>query len=210
MLQAMDAGGKDGVHPLVLTGLNPAGVQVTSFGVPTRGRASPTTTCGACTSTARRAGTIGVFNRSHYEDVLVVRVKRLVPEDPLAAALRPHPQASSSCWSTRARRSSSCTSTSPRRSSAERLQDRVDSPDERWKFRVGDLDDRALWDDYMAAFERPSGQTSARHRPVVRRARPTASGSATSPSRRILRHTLEQLDPQYPPPEPGVDGIVVV
>ena len=79
ILQAMDAGGKDGTIRHVMTGLNPQGCRVTSFKVPA-GEEARTTTCGGSTAPLPAFGEIGIFNRSHYEDVLVVRVHDLVPK----------------------------------------------------------------------------------------------------------------------------------
>ena len=90
-----------------------------------------------------------------------------------------------------------------------RLQDRIDSPDERWKFRAGDLDDRALWDDYQLAFRDALRATSTDHAPwyVVPADRKWARNLAVA---RILRDALERLDPQYPEPEEGIAGLTVV
>jgi polyphosphate kinase 2 (PPK2 family) len=89
-----------------------------------------------------------------------------------------------------------------------RLQDRVDSPDERWKFRRGDLDDRALWDEYQLAFRDALRATSTPTAPwyVVPADRKWARNLAVA---RILRDELESLDPQYPPAEDGIEGLRV-
>ena len=152
---------------------------------------------------------IGVFNRSHYEDVLVVRVKELVPTARWRAALRAHPGLRADAR----RRGHDGRQAVParlrRRSSGKRLQDRIDSPDERWKFRPGDLDDRPLWPTYMAGVPRRAG---ARRRPpdapwyVVPADRKWVRNLAVA---QILRHTLERLDPQYPPPAEDLTGLVV-
>ncbi len=207
VLQAMDAGGKDGVLREVLTGINPAGVRVTSFGVPTEEERSHDYLWRVHQHTPAD-GQIGVFNRSHYEDVLVVRVKELAPP---------------SVW--RQRYTHICNweqmlvdegtaivklylhiSNEEQR---ERLQDRVDSPDERWKFRLGDLEDRELWPDYMKAFRDALVRTSTPSAPwyVVPGDRKWVRNLAVA---KILRHTIAQLDPQFPPPEEGIDGVKVV
>ena len=94
------------------------------------------------------------------------------------------------------------------RTNAERFQDRIDSPDEQWKFRLGDLDDRALWDHYMQAYRDAMAETSTPDAPwyVVPADRKWVRNLVVA---RILRHTLERLDPQYPPAEDGIDGLVV-
>ena len=149
-----------------------------------------------------------MFNRSHYEDVLVVRVKGLVPR---------------SRWRRRYRHirdfermlvdeGTSVVKLYLNISKEEqrlRLQDRVDSPDERWKFRKGDLDDRALWDDYMAAFTDAMRETSTEDAPwyVVPGDRKWVRNLVVA---KILRDLLERLDPQYPPAEEGIEGLTVV
>ena len=153
-------------------------------------------------------GRIGVFNRSHYEDVLVVRVKDLAPparwrrryghirdfermlvdEDTAVVKLYLHIS---------------------KEEQRARLQDRLDSPDERWKFRLGDLDDRARWDDYMAAYR----TRCARRRCRTRRGtscRAIASGCATSPWRRSCATPSSASIPATRSAEPGNDGLVVV
>ena len=89
-----------------------------------------------------------------------------------------------------------------------RMQDRIDSPDERWKFRKGDLDDRARWDDFMAAFRDALRATSTDAAPwyVVPADRKWVRNLAVA---HVLRHHLAQLDPQYPEPEEGIEGLVV-
>jgi polyphosphate kinase 2 (PPK2 family) len=89
-----------------------------------------------------------------------------------------------------------------------RLQDRIDSADERWKFRLGDLDDRKLWPDYMAAYRDALARTSTAGAPwyVVPGDRKWVRNLTVA---RILRHTLERLDPHYPDAEEGVEGLVV-
>jgi PPK2 family polyphosphate:nucleotide phosphotransferase len=207
VLQAMDAGGKDGTIRTVMTGVNPAGVRVASFGVPSEEELAHDYLWRIHRQLPAR-GTIGVLNRSHYEDVLVVRVHELVP---------------TATWRRRYRQIREFERTLTEEGTAivklflhvskeeqqARLQDRIDSPDERWKFRKGDLDDRARWDDYMAAFRDALRKTSTDDAPwyVVPADRKWARNLAVA---RILRHHLELLDPQYPQPEEGIEGLVVV
>jgi PPK2 family polyphosphate:nucleotide phosphotransferase len=202
----MDAGGKDGTIRTVLTGVNPAGVRVAAFGVPSEEEQDHDFLWRVHREAPRR-GEIGVFNRSHYEDVLVVRVRELV-----APAV----------WRRRYRQIREFERHLVEEGTAvvklflhvskeeqrARMQDRVDSPDERWKFRKGDLDDRARWDDYMTAYRDAVRATSTHHAPwyVVPADRKWARNLAVA---RILRHHLEQLDPQFPEPEEGVEGLVV-
>jgi PPK2 family polyphosphate:nucleotide phosphotransferase len=206
VLQAMDAGGKDGTIRTVMTGVNPAGVEVASFGVPSEEELAHDYLWRIHRQLPPR-GTIGVLNRSHYEDVLVVRVRGLVPK---------------AVWRRRYRQIREFERLLVEEGTAivklflhvskeeqrARLQDRIDSPDERWKFRTGDLDDRARWDAYMSAFRDALDETSRQHAPwyVVPADRKWARNLAVA---RILRHHLELLDPHYPEPEEGIEGIVV-
>jgi len=153
-------------------------------------------------------GRIGVLNRSHYEDVLVVRVKQLVPTP---------------VWRRRYRQIREFERTLVEEGTAivklflnvsneeqrRRLQDRIDSPEERWKFRAGDLDDRALWDDYQLAFRDALRATSTDDAPwyVVPGDRKWSRNLTVA---RILRDALERIDPQYPDAEPGIEGRTVV
>jgi len=206
VLQAMDAGGKDGVLRTVMTGVNPAGVKVASFGVPSDEELDHDFLWRIHQQTPAR-GQIGVFNRSHYEDVLVVRVHELVPN---------------AVWRRRYRqirefeRSLGEEGTTvvklflhiSKDEQRLRMQDRIDSPDERWKFRKGDLDDRARWEDFMAAFRDALRATSTDAAPwyVVPGDRKWVRNLAVA---KILHQTLAELDPQYPEPEEGIAGLVV-
>ena len=207
VLQAMDAGGKDGVLRDVLTGLNPAGVRVTSFGVPTEEERAHDYMW-RVHQHAPADGEIGVFNRSHYEDVLVVRVKGLAPASVWRKRfthIRNWEQMLVDEGTTIVKLYLNISNEEQR----ERLQDRVDSPDERWKFRLGDLEDRKLWSDYMKAFHDALVRTSTPSAPwyVVPADRKWVRNLAVA---KILRHTIAQLDPQFPRPEEGVEGVKVV
>ena len=177
---------------------------MTSFGVPSEDELAHDSLWRVHAHTPAK-GQIGVFNRSHYEDVLVVRVKGLVPE-PVWRKRYATSASSSAARSTRARRSSRSSSTCRQEEQRERFQDRIDSPDERWKFRRGDLDDRALWPEYMAAYRDALARTSTADAPwyVVPADRKWVRNLAVA---HILRHALDaSCDPQYPPPEPGLEG----
>jgi PPK2 family polyphosphate:nucleotide phosphotransferase len=206
VLQAMDAGGKDGTLRDVFTGLNPSGLAVSSFGVPTEEELAHDFLW-RIHRHAPRAGQIAVFNRSHYEDVLVVRVKELVPRSVWKqryAQICNFEQLLVDEGTTIVKLFLHISNEKQR----ERLQDRVDSPDERWKFRLGDLDDRALWPKFMEAYRDALANTSSADAPwyVVPGDRKWARNLAVA---RIMRHTLERIDPQYPKPEEGIEGIVV-
>jgi PPK2 family polyphosphate:nucleotide phosphotransferase len=206
VLQAMDAGGKDGTIRSVLTGINPAGVDVTGFGVPSEEERAHDFLWRVHAHTPAK-GQIGIFNRSHYEDVLVVRVKQLVPEQRWRRRyhhIREFEQLLVDEGTSVVKLFLHLSGEEQR----ERLQDRVDDPEERWKFRVGDLDDRALWDEYQLAFRDAIRETTTDDAPwyVVPADRKWVRNLVVA---RILRHHLERIDPQYPPADEGIEGIVV-
>jgi PPK2 family polyphosphate:nucleotide phosphotransferase len=150
VLQGRDASGKDGTIKQVFDGCNPQGCRVASFGVPTSLELSHDFLWRIHTAVPPR-GYIGIFNRSHYEDVLAVRVKRLVP---------------TSIWRRRFdqindfERMLSLNGVTilkfflhiSRAEQKERLIDRLDDPEKNWKFRAGDLDDRRQWSAYTRAY----------------------------------------------------------
>jgi PPK2 family polyphosphate:nucleotide phosphotransferase len=206
VLQAMDTGGKDGVIRHVFEGVNPQGVKVASFGRPT-GEDLAHDYLWRIHRHTPGAGQITIFNRSHYEDVLVVRVHGLVPEE---------------VWSRRYHHLNEwerllaeegttirkfCLYISPEEQ-AERLQARLDDPTKRWKFKLGDLDERARWGDYTAAYEAVLSQTSTPWAPwyVVPADRKWYRNLVIAT---VLVETLEGLDMDYPPSEDGLTGVVI-
>ena len=204
--QAIDAGGKDGTIRRVLTGLNPAGVRVSSFKRPSDTEAAHDFLWRVHAQCPAK-GEIGVFNRSHYEDVLVTRVHGLIDD---STAVRRFAQIRGfeehlAAEGTIVVKVFLHISKDEQR---ERLQDRLDSPDERWKFSPSDLPERARWEAYQAAFAEAIAATSTEVAPwyVIPADRKWYRDWAVTS---ILHETLTQLDPQYPPPAPGLDGIVV-
>jgi len=206
VIQAIDAGGKDGTIREVFASINPAGVDVNAFGVPSEAELSHDYLWRIHARTPSR-GTIGVFNRSHYEDVLVVRVKQFAPEDVWRKRYR-HIREFERMLGDEGTRVVKLFLNLSKDEQKARLQDRVDDPTERWKFRKGDLDDRALWDDYQAAFTDALRETSTAEAPwyVVPADRKWVRNLLVA---EILRHHLRLIDPHYPEPEEGVEGIVV-
>ncbi|HTJ76688.1 MAG TPA: polyphosphate kinase 2 family protein [Acidimicrobiales bacterium] len=206
VLQAIDAGGKDGTIKHVFRGLNPAGSRVVSFKVPSEEERSHDFLWRAHAKVPGK-GEVVVFNRSHYEDVLVVRVHDLVPEK----VWRPRYEfindfeANLAAAGTRIVKLYLHIS---KEEQAERFRARLDDPSKRWKFRTGDLEERKRWDDYIAAFEEAIGRTSTDHAPwyVIPADRKWYRNWAIS---RILIETLEDMGPQYPPAE-DLSGVEVV
>jgi PPK2 family polyphosphate:nucleotide phosphotransferase len=207
VLQALDAGGKDGTVKHVFRGTNPQGVRVTSFTVPTEAELAHDFLWRIHAAAPRR-GYIGIFNRSHYEDVLVARVHELVPE-PVWRARYDHINAFEALLagdaSTRVVKLFLHIS---REEQAERLQKRLDDPRKRWKFNRADLDERKRWDDYMAAYEEAIARTSTERAPwyVVPADHKWFRNWAVS---RIVIEALQDMDPRYPEPAEDLDGLRV-
>lgn len=206
VLQAMDAGGKDGTIRSIMSGVNPQGVTVTSFKAPTAEELAHDFLWRVHQAVPGR-GMIGIFNRSHYEDVLVVRVKNLVPEK---------------VWQTRFEHinnfeqllvDSGVTILKfylhiSKEEQKERLQARLDEPDKRWKFNPGDLAERARWDDYMHAFEDVFEKCSTKAAPwyIVPADKKWYRNVLISET---IVKTLEGLEMKYPEPAEGLDSIVI-
>jgi PPK2 family polyphosphate:nucleotide phosphotransferase len=151
VLQAMDCGGKDGTIKNVIGTLNPMGVRITGFGPP-----SPHERTHPFLWRIRRAlpepGYVGVFNRSHYEDVLAARVRDLVPEPVWRARydeINEFERGLVDDGVTLVKVMLHISAEEQRR----RLLERLDDPTKRWKFNPADLDDRARWADYQAAYQ---------------------------------------------------------
>jgi len=169
VLQAMDAAGKDGVIKHVTTGLNPQGVEVHPFKQPSAEELDHDFLWRAAKRLPER-GRIGIFNRSHYEEVLVVRVH---PEL-LAKQKLPAERAGHDIWLRRfedIRCFERHLANSgmlvlkfflnvSRKEQRQRFLDRIDEPDKRWKFSMGDVTERKLWAQYMAAYEDMIRETS--------------------------------------------------
>ncbi len=202
VLQAMDAAGKDSTVRAVMSGLNPAGVHVHPFGVPTEEELEHDYLW-RIHAHAPRDGYIGVFNRSHYEDVLVVRVKGFAPES-VWKRRYDHIRNFEQMLIDEGTHVVKIFLNVSQEKQKERFEERLERPDKRWKFRLGDLDDRALWGDYMRAYTDAIEKTSTPDAPwyVVPADKKWARNVCIA---RILRHHLERIDPQYPEPDSEID-----
>jgi PPK2 family polyphosphate:nucleotide phosphotransferase len=206
VLQGMDTSGKDGTIRHVFEGVNPLGVRVASFKAPTPEELDHDFLWRVHPRVPGR-GEMVVFNRSHYEDVLAVRVKRLAPPG---------------VWRARYdqindfERLLADTGTVilkfflhiDKDEQKERLQARLDDPAKRWKFRRGDLDDRRLWPDYMAAYEEALSRTSQKHAPwyVVPANKKWYRNLVVAT---VLVEALEGLEIQIPEPEEDLKDVVI-
>ena len=163
VLQAMDTGGKDGTIKGVFQGVNPQGCQVWSFKAPSNEEAAHDFLW-RYHQKAPPKGMIHIFNRSHYEDVLIVRVKDLVPEPvwrPRYEAINQFEYALTADGVTVLKFFLHISKDEQKR----RLESRLDDPDKRWKFSANDLKERGYWDDYQAAFEDAVNECSTAHAP---------------------------------------------
>ena len=210
VFQALDAAGKDSTIRAVTKGVNPAGFQVSSFKAPSDEERAHD----YLWRTVRRLperGRIGIFNRSYYEEVLVVRVhpqylagQKLDPKQDLAALWQRRYEAIRSHEKHLADNGTLILKfwlNISRDEQARRFLRRIERPDKNWKFAAGDLKERARWDDYQVAFQEALVATS----------RPWAPWYAIpADSKPFMRYTvanlvvnaLERLDPQYPVAEP--------
>lgn len=206
VLQAIDAGGKDGTIRKVFTGVNPQGVRVASFKAPSTEELDHDFLWRIHAKVPAK-GEIGVFNRSHYEDVLVVRVDEIVPEDvwrPRYGAIRNFEEHLTASGTTVVKVFLHISKDEQK----ERFQARLDDPAKRWKFAKADLDVRAKWDDYQVAFAEAIAETSTKDAPwyVIPADRKWYRDWAVLT---VLVETLEALDPQYPAEEPGLADLVI-
>jgi PPK2 family polyphosphate:nucleotide phosphotransferase len=207
VIQAMDAGGKDGAVRGLHGALNPTGVRVVSFKVPA-GRETEQDYLWRVHNECPRKGEIVLFNRSHYEDVLVVRVREFVA----AKQWQKRYQHIANFEQLLADEGTEIIKIFLHISKEEqrvRQQERIDIPEKNWKFRAGDLEDRARWDDYMAAYQDAISKTSTPYAPwyVVPADRKWVRDVAVAT---ILRQHLKQMNPQYPPNPDAVPGMKVV
>jgi PPK2 family polyphosphate:nucleotide phosphotransferase len=207
VLQAMDAGGKDGTIRSVFAGVNPQGVRVASFAAPTAHELAHDFLWRVhAQAPAHRE--IAVFNRSHYEDVLIARVDQLAPE-PVWRKHYTHIRAFEQLLHDSDTTIVKVMLHISKEEQRKRLQARIDDPRKRWKFDLADLDERRRWDEYQQAYEDAIATTTTRHAPwyVVPADRKWYRDWAVLS---ILVTTLERIDPQYPPAPEGVEGLVVV
>jgi PPK2 family polyphosphate:nucleotide phosphotransferase len=196
VLQALDAGGKDGTIRRVFEGVNPQGVRVAHFGVPTPEDLNHDFLWREHTQ-GPETGEIVIFNRSHYEGVLVVRVHKLAPED---------------VWRARYQEINDFERMLTEEGTAvlkfylhiskeeqrKRLQDRLEDPTKRWKFSIHDLPEREFWSEYMKAYEDALEKTSTEWAPwyVVPANHNWFRDIIVST---VVVRALEEMDMRYPP-----------
>ena len=203
VLQAMDGGGKDGTIRAVFDGVNPQGVKVASFKVPTPVELDHDYLWRIHSQTPGK-GEIVVFNRSHYEDVLVVRVHNLVPKE---------------VWKKRYEQINDFEQQLAEEGTTilkfflnisldeqkERFMERLEMPEKRWKFNPGDLEERKLWPEYMKAFEEAIQKTSTKWAPwyVVPANRNWYRNLVVAS---VIAEKMKSLKMEYPNPQIDVEA----
>ena len=206
VLQAMDTGGKDGTIESVFSAVDPQGCSVASFKAPTSLELAHDYLW-RIHQVVPAKGMIGILNRSHYESVLVERVRSLVPKE---------------VWSRRYRHINEFERMLAdegvtivkfflhisKEEQKRRLEARLNNPEKNWKFNPGDLKERERWDDYQVAYEDALRECSTTHAPwyVVPADKKWFRNWVVSD---VLVRTLKGLKMQYPPPAPGLDRIVI-
>jgi len=206
VLQALDAGGKDGLIRKVGTAFNPQGTRVTAFGVPTEEELRHDYLWRVHAATPGK-GRIGIFNRSHYEDVLVVRVNELVPKDVWSErydqinAWEAHLAANG----TRILKFFLHVS---REEQQARLQKRLKDPEKWWKWSSGDLETREKWADFMAAYTDALARCSTDAAPwfVIPADHKWYRDLAVA---EILAEDAREMDPRWPEPEEDLSAVVI-
>jgi PPK2 family polyphosphate:nucleotide phosphotransferase len=206
VLQGLDTSGKDGTIRHVLTGVNPQGTRIVSFKAPTATDLAHDYLW-RVHSVCPQRGEIGIFNRSHYEDVVAVRVRGLAPE-PVWSRRPHHIREFERMLVDEGTTVVKVFLHISREEQGERLRARLADPEKAWKFRVGDLDDRARWDDFMRAYEDVIRETSTEWAPwyVVPADHKWVRNVLVA---RIVVETLRRMDPQLPPADPRVSGVTI-
>lgn len=205
IIQAMDAAGKDGTIKHVTSGINPQGCQVVCFKAPSAEELDHDYLWRISKAIPAR-GTIGIFNRSHYEDVLVAKVHNLPSKLPL-----PDDAKGDDIWANRYRQINDFerylfeNGITPvkiflhvsKNEQKKRFLSRINEPEKNWKFSAGDLEEREKWDEYQDAFEDMIRETATKYAPwyVVPADEKWFARALVS---EILLKTLKDLDPKYP------------
>lgn len=206
VLQGMDTSGKDGAIRNVFDGVNPQGTRVANFKAPTPIELGHDYLWRVHQHTPAN-GEIVIFNRSHYEDVLVVRVHDLVPKERWSRRYE-HIVAFEKLLADEGTTILKFYLHIDMDEQKARLQARLDDPNKHWKFNVGDLKERALWSDYMDAYEAALIKTSTEQAPwyIVPANRKWLRNFIIST---VIVETLEGLEMSYPAPKESLEGVVI-
>jgi PPK2 family polyphosphate:nucleotide phosphotransferase len=206
VLQGLDASGKDGTIRHILTGVNPQGCRIVSFKPPSETELAHDYLWRVHANCPAR-GELGIFNRSHYEDIVAVRVRGLAPKEVWARRAQ-HVREFERMLGDEGTRVVKVFLHVSKDEQLERLQERLDDPAKRWKFQPGDLDDRKLWDEYTAAYEETIADTSTAWAPwhVVPADHNWVRNTAVAS---LLVAALKELDPQLPVPAEGLGEVTI-
>ncbi len=203
VLQGRDTSGKDGAIRKVFGRINPQGLELASFKAPTAIELAHDFLWRVHKAVPAK-GVVGVFNRSHYEDVLVVRVHQLVPE----AVWRPRYELINHFEHLLTQTGTTVLKFFlhiSRDEQRERLLARLGQPDKFWKFSAGDLGERKLWDEYTEAYQEALARTSTREAPwyVVPADKKYLRDLLIA---EVVTQTLERMDPRYPAAPEGLEA----
>lgn len=206
VLQGIDASGKDSTIRRVLSGLNPQGCHVVGFKAPNDAEKAHDYLWRVHAACPPR-GRLGVFNRSHYEDVVAARLVRAASPDQCRLRYR-HLREFERMLTDEGTTVVKVFLHISKEEQRIRFQERIDNPEKRWKFREGDLDVRERWDEYCAVYEEVITETSTDLAPwhVVPADRKWVRDLAVATT---LVTTLRHLDPRFPAPDPAFDGLII-
>jgi PPK2 family polyphosphate:nucleotide phosphotransferase len=195
ILQGIDTSGKDGTIKKVFNAAGALGVSVTAFRKPSEEELAHDYLWRAHLACPRR-GYIGIFNRSHYEDVLVAKVRKVVPAKVIDRRYE-EINAFEKMLTDNGITILKFMLVISKAEQKQRLQERLDNPKKQWKFQPGDLDDRKLWKDFMEAYETAATHCSTEWAPwyIIPADHKWARNAAIAA---IVRETLEDMDPRYP------------
>lgn len=206
VMQAMDTGGKDGCIENVFKGVNPSGCRVRNFKKPNDTELSHDFLWRVHQHTPR-TGIIQVFNRSHYEDVLVARVKDLAPETMID---RRYDQINvfEEILADRGTEIIKFYLHISKDEQKRRLESRLEDPRKHWKYSSADLQERAFWDQYQEAFEIALSRCSTERAPwyIVPANHKWFRDVVVSG---VISEKLQEMNPQFPDPEPGLEHVVI-
>jgi len=206
VLQGMDTSGKGGAIRKAFQGLDPTGVHVAAFKAPTEAELAHDFLWRVHSHTPAK-GNISIFDRSHYEDVLIVRVHGLVPKTQWRARYE-HIRNFESLLTGEGTVVRKFFLNMSKDEQAERLRARIADPTKHWKFRLADLDERKLWDDYQAAYEEAIRRTATPEAPWIVVPADHKWHRDLVICRTIV-DTLEGLDLRYPDTGEDLSGVVV-
>jgi PPK2 family polyphosphate:nucleotide phosphotransferase len=204
VLQGLDASGKDGTISHVFTGVNPQGCRVHSFKSPA-GAELAHDYLWRVHAACPEHGEVGIFNRSHYEDVVTVRVRELAPQH--VWKRRPaHIRAFERMLTDEGTTLVKVFLNVSREEQRLRLEERLENREKAWKFRREDLENRARFDDYIAAYDEVLTETSTQWAPwyIVPANHNWVRNLAVA---ELLVDALRAIDPQLPPPDPQLNGL---